>query len=70
MDFEDMQDSDFEEMEHILDILPEAAKVQEYFEQLDSPIPTEEHLSDEQIVNLVQFEMEGEDTINDTQTSG
>jgi len=58
---EDMQESDFEEMEYILDNLPEAVKVQEYLEQLDSLVPTEEYLSDEQIVNLVQFEMEDED---------
>lgn len=62
IDTDDMQESDFEEIEYIRDNLPEAAKVQEYLQQLDSPIPTEEHLTDEQIINLIQFEeMENED---------
>jgi hypothetical protein len=58
MDTDDMQESDFEEIEYIRDNLSEAevAKIQEYLQQLDSPIPTEEHLSDEQIINLIQFE--------------
>ncbi len=62
IDTDDMQESDFEEIEYIRDNLPEAAKVQEYLQQLDSLIPTEEHLTDEQIINLIQFEeMENED---------
>ena len=62
IDIDNMQESDFEEIEYIHNSLPEAAKVQEYLQQLDSPIPTEEHLTDEQIINLIQFEeMENED---------
>jgi hypothetical protein len=62
---EDIEESNFEALEYIFNNLPEAAEVQEYLQQLDSPIPTEDHLSDEQIVNLVQFEemeCENEDT--------
>ena len=65
MDNIDDEESDFEEIENFLDNLPEATKVQEYLQQIDSPVSTEEHLSDEQIVNLVQFEEtenENEDT--------
>ncbi|CAB4444239.1 unnamed protein product [Rhizophagus irregularis] len=63
---EDIEESNFEALEYIFNNLPEAAEVQEYLQQLDSSIPTEDHLSaDEQIVNLVQFEemeCENEDT--------
>ncbi|CAB5372344.1 unnamed protein product [Rhizophagus irregularis] len=39
-----------------LDLLPEADDLREYFHMLDHDIPTEEHLTDEQIINLLQDE--------------
>jgi hypothetical protein len=62
---EDIEESNFKELEYVFNNLPEAAEVQEYLQQLDSSIPTEDYLSDEQIVNLVQLEeieCENEDT--------
>ncbi|PKC13952.1 hypothetical protein RhiirA5_409984 [Rhizophagus irregularis] len=63
---EDIEESNFEALEYIFNNLPEAAEVQEYLQQLDSSIPIEDHLSDEQIVNLIQFEemeCENKDTL-------
>lgn len=66
-DMDDMdQESDFEEeIEYIFQNLPEATKVNDYLQQLDSPIPTEEILTDEQIVNLVQLEENEDDNDSD-----
>ena len=63
------QESDFEEeIEYIFQNLLEAAEVHDYLQQFDSPIPTEEILTDEQIVNLVQLE-ENEDDDNNSDES-
>ena len=53
-------DNTHEEINYIFNNLPEAVRIQEYLEQFDISIPTEENLSDEQIINLVQLE-ENED---------
>ncbi|CAG8642050.1 4212_t:CDS:2, partial [Rhizophagus irregularis] len=50
---EDIEESNFEALEYIFNNLPEVAEVQEYLQQLDSSIPIEDHLSDEQIMPLV-----------------
>ena len=59
-------DDNMNDIEYLLQNLPEAAKVQEYLKQFDSPISTEEVLTDEQIINLVQFEKEANEEDNDT----
>ena len=45
-----------------IDCLPEADHLQEFFQMFDYEIPTEEHLTDEQIINLLQDEKNEEDT--------
>ena len=39
-----------------IDFLPEADNLRNYLEILDEDIPTEDHLTDEQILNLLQDE--------------
>lgn len=61
----DMEEEDFEleDLDEInIDDLPEEEvdDLYEYFQTFDNDIPTEEHLTDEQIINLVQIE-EGDD---------
>ncbi|CAB4386281.1 unnamed protein product [Rhizophagus irregularis] len=55
-----MQDIELNELDELneinLDLLPEADDLREYFHMLDYDIPTEEHLTDEQIINLLQDE--------------
>ncbi|CAB5310037.1 unnamed protein product [Rhizophagus irregularis] len=48
-----------------LDLLPEADDLREYFHMLDHDIPTEEHLTDEQIINLLQDEGNESDSEGD-----
>lgn len=48
-----------------LDLLPEADDLREYFHMLDHDIPTEEHLTDEQIINLLQDEENESDSEGD-----
>jgi hypothetical protein len=72
IDADDMQESDFEEIEYIRDNLPEADKVQEYLQQINISVLTEEHMSDEQIINLVQsedIENENEEDTSDGEIS-
>ncbi|CAB5379950.1 unnamed protein product [Rhizophagus irregularis] len=52
-------DLDGDDIEDFLDNLPNSDDIIEYFQMLDHEIPTEENLTDEEIVNLVQFEKEG-----------
>ena len=63
-DFE--SDSDTDEIEDLLENLLEADNVREYFQTLDQEIPAEEHLTEEQIVNLVQFEKNEESDDDDS----
>jgi hypothetical protein len=54
-DFESNLDDD--ELENLLIDLPEETNdVLEYFQLLDHEIPTEEHLTEEQIINMVRNE--------------
>ncbi|CAB4381270.1 unnamed protein product [Rhizophagus irregularis] len=50
-----------------IDCLPEADHLREFFQMFDHEIPTEEHFTDEQIINLLQDEINGdsEDDISD-----
>ncbi|CAB4436032.1 unnamed protein product [Rhizophagus irregularis] len=48
-----------------LDLLPEADDLREYFHMLNHDIPTEEHLTDEQIINLLQDEGNESDSEGD-----
>ncbi|CAB5298350.1 unnamed protein product [Rhizophagus irregularis] len=53
----DEEDLDDDELENLLINLPEeTADVLEYFQLLDHEIPTEEHLTEEQIINMVRNE--------------
>jgi len=52
-----MEDFELDELDEIdIDFLPEADNLRNYLEILDEDIPTEEHLTDEQILNLLQDE--------------
>ncbi|CAB4481133.1 unnamed protein product [Rhizophagus irregularis] len=60
IDEDDLEsDLDGDDIEDFLDNLPNSDDIIEYFQMLDHEIPTEENLTDEEIVNLVQFEKEG-----------
>ena len=57
---DDMDDDasiqDFEEenkIEDLLNELPEIDKIQKYFQTFDQEIPTEEILTEEQIINMI-----------------
>ncbi|CAB5107969.1 unnamed protein product [Rhizophagus irregularis] len=53
----DEEDLDDDELENLLINLPEeTADVLEYFQLLDREIPTEEHLTEEQIIDMVRNE--------------
>ncbi|CAB4374157.1 unnamed protein product [Rhizophagus irregularis] len=56
------QESDFEEeIEYLLN-LPEIDDICDYLQEFDSSIPTEDILTDEQIINLVHFEENEDDS--------
>ncbi|CAB4475246.1 unnamed protein product [Rhizophagus irregularis] len=60
VDEDDLEsDLDDEDIEDYLDNLPNSDDIIEYFQMLDHEIPTEENLTDKEIVNLVQFKKEG-----------
>ncbi|CAB4398575.1 unnamed protein product [Rhizophagus irregularis] len=71
MDADDvnMQGIELNELDELneinLDLLPEADDLREYFHMLDHDIPTEEHLTDEQIINLLQDEGNESDSEGD-----
>ncbi|CAB4392117.1 unnamed protein product [Rhizophagus irregularis] len=53
----DEEDLDDDELENLLINLPEeTADVLEYFQLLDHEIPTEEHLTEEQIIDMMRNE--------------
>jgi hypothetical protein len=57
---QDFEDDD--EIEDLLNELPENDEIRDYFQVLDHQIPTEEHLNEEQIINMIRAdneEMEG-----------
>jgi hypothetical protein len=66
MDQINMQEE--EEIENLLGNLPEVKELREYFQMLDSEIPTEEQLTDEQIINMVLSE-EKEESENDDEVT-
>ncbi len=55
-----MQDLELDESDELdeidIDVLPEADNLRNYLQMIDQDIPTEEHLTDEQIINLLQDE--------------
>ena len=55
-----MQDFEVDELDELndinIDLLPKADDLQNYFEMLDHDIPTEECLTNEQIISLLQDE--------------
>lgn len=55
------------EIEVLLNELPETDEIREYFQILDQEIPTEKHLTEEQIINMVQTDkdQEREESEND-----
>ncbi len=59
-DDEDVDESDLDDDEvgNLFYHLPESDDIIEYFQILDHDVPTEENLTDEAIINLVQFEKE------------
>lgn len=52
---------DNDEIEDILNHLPESDDVIEYFRIFDHGVPTEENLTDEEIINLVQGDKENQE---------
>ncbi|PKY63625.1 hypothetical protein RhiirA4_493329, partial [Rhizophagus irregularis] len=56
---------DDDEIENLLNHLPESDDVIEYFQILDHEIPTEENLTDKEIVNLVQADKENQEVDDD-----
>ena len=58
-----MQEED--EIETLLNELPEAEELREYFQMLDQEIPTEECLTEEQIINMVLTEEKEESESED-----
>jgi hypothetical protein len=59
---------DFEEeneIEELLNELPEVDKIQEYFQMFDQEIPTEEILTDEEIINMIRADKEQETNENE-----
>jgi len=60
MDDINMQDLELDESDELdeidIDVLPEADNLRNYLQMIDQDIPTEEHLTDEQIINLLQDE--------------
>lgn len=56
---------DDEEIENLLNYLPESDDVIQYFQILDREISTEENLTDEEIVNLVQADKENQEIDDD-----
>jgi hypothetical protein len=65
---DDMDDDasiqDFEEenkIEDLLNELPEIDKIQKYFQTFDQEIPTEEILTEEQIINMIQADKEDQE---------
>nr|CAG8435620.1 13587_t:CDS:1 [Entrophospora candida] len=55
-----IQGSELDDNENNIIILPDADDVNEYFDSFDQNVPTQEHLNDEEIISLVQFEEMGE----------
>ena len=58
---DDASIQDFEEQDEIKDLLnelPEADEIQEYFQMLNQEIPTEDILTEEQIINMIQADKE------------
>ena len=61
------QDLELDELDDLdIDYLPEADSLQEYFQILDQEIPAEEHLTEDQIINLVQDEEDENESDTDT----
>jgi hypothetical protein len=54
---EDLEINEVDDFDDVnIDFLPEADDLRNYFEMLDHDIPTEERLTNEQIINLLQDE--------------
>ena len=61
---DDTSIQDFEEQDEIEDLLnklPEADEIQEYFQMLDQEILTEDILTEEQIINMIQADKEDQE---------
>lgn len=58
-------DLDNDELENLLNDLPETDDILDYFQMLDGDIPTEDYLTEEQIINLVQVEEKEESDDDD-----
>ena len=53
---DNMEDFEDDEIENLLDELPDGDEVRKYFETFDHEIPTEDILTEDQIVKMVQDE--------------
>lgn len=62
---DDMHIQEEDEIETFLNELPEAEALREYFQMLDQEIPTEEYLTEDQIVNMVLTEEKEESESED-----
>src|SRR3954453_11095075 len=57
INMEDLEINEVDDFDDVdIDLLPEADDLRNYFEMLDHDIPTEERLTNEQIINLLQDE--------------
>ena len=62
---DDIREQENEKIAGLLNVLPDAEEIQEYFQIIDQNIPTEEFLTDEQIVNMVLTEEKEESDIEE-----
>jgi len=62
----DMEDFESDEDEFDLDYLLEDDSLQDYFKTFEQEIPTEEFLTEDQIINLIQNEEEENESDEDT----
>ena len=56
---QDFEDED--EIEDLINELPDDDEIREYFQKLDREIPTEEYLTEEQIINMIQADKEDQE---------
>ena len=56
---QDFEDED--EIEDLINELPDDDEIWEYFQKLDREIPTEEYLTEEQIINMIQADKEDQE---------
>src|SRR6185295_7855724 len=50
-----------DEIDDLINELPDDNEIREYFQKLDHEIPTEEYLTEEQIINMIQADKEDQE---------